>query len=122
MSTSTALRFSPSAAIVWQWARLSDLAVTDLYAVMAARQLVFAVEQRCAYLDADGFDTCGWHLLGWKGPGPHPELAAYLRVIEPGHKFVEPSIGRVLTSAAHRRRTRLTTAAKSMAAHAGGAL
>ena len=52
-------------AAAWQWGRLSDLAVGDLYAVMAARQQVFVVEQRCAYLDADGLDPHAWHLLGW---------------------------------------------------------
>ena len=66
---------------------------------MAARQLVFAVEQRCAYLDADGFDVCAWHLLGWQSDGARRELAAYLRLIDPGHRYAEPSIGRVLTSA-----------------------
>lgn len=67
-----------------------------LYAVLAARQQVFAVEQHCAFQDADGFDFAAWHLLGWS-TGDTPALAAYLRVLDPDTKYAEPSIGRVLT-------------------------
>jgi ElaA protein len=81
----------------WQWSRFADLGVDPLYEVLAARQRVFAVEQHCAFLDADGLDRHAWHLIAWDDGGPHPALAGYLRVIDPGHKFSEPSIGRVLT-------------------------
>jgi len=91
--------FSPTP---WQWHRLADLAVADLYAVMVARQEVFAVEQQCAFLDADGLDAHAWHLLGWDRRGGQPVLAGYLRLVDPGHRFAEPSIGRVLTTAAYR--------------------
>lgn len=81
---------------------MRQLAAEELYAVLAARQQVFAVEQHCAFLDADGHDAHAWHLLGWiDNPGP-PGLAAYLRVLDPGSKFAEPSIGRVLTLAPNR--------------------
>jgi len=89
--------------ITWQWARLHDLSVADLYAVLAARQRVFAVEQGCSFLDADGLDAYAWHLIGWTDPSSGHSLAAYLRVLDPGRKFPEPSIGRVLTAADHRR-------------------
>jgi len=80
----------------WQWARLQDLAATELYAALAARQQVFTVEQHCAFQDADGHDFRAWHLLGWTR-GRVPSLAAYLRILDPGAKYAEPSIGRVLT-------------------------
>jgi len=102
MSTTAPQRVPAPAAMQWQWSRLSELAVGDLYAVMAARQQVFVVEQRCAFLDADGLDLHAWHLLGWDDAAATPRLAAYLRIVDPGHKFAEPSIGRVLTSAACR--------------------
>jgi ElaA protein len=102
MSTSTAPRVPAPAAMQWQWGRLSGLAVGELYAVMAARQQVFAVEQQCAFLDADGLDLHAWHLLGWDAAAAAPRLASYLRLVDPGHKFAEPSIGRVLTAAAYR--------------------
>jgi ElaA protein len=89
-------------ALHWQWARLPELAAADLYAALAARQMVFTVEQHCAYLDADGLDAHAWHLLGWQRADDDRVLASYLRVIDPGHRFAEPSIGRVLTTPAFR--------------------
>jgi len=86
----------------WQWSRMTELTAPDLYAVLAARQQVFAVEQHCAFLDADGHDAHAWHLLGWAGDREAEHLAAYLRVLDPGRKFAEPSIGRVLTLRPHR--------------------
>ena len=86
-----------AAACRWQWARLPGLAPTDLYAVLAARQQVFTVEQNCAFQDADGLDVSAWHLLGWIDGAQGAVLATYLRVVDPGVKYAEPSIGRVLT-------------------------
>ena len=81
----------------WQWARLADLAAGEVYAVLAARQQVFTVEQQCAFQDADGHDIHAWHLLAWDDRSERAMLAGYLRVLDPGRKFEEPSIGRVLT-------------------------
>jgi ElaA protein len=91
----------PAATPRWQWSRLPGLTPAALYAALAARQQVFAVEQQCAYLDADGLDHHAWHLLGWERAQPGA-LVAYLRVIDPGIRCAEPSIGRVLTLAALR--------------------
>jgi ElaA protein len=93
----------PRTALRWQWSRLPDLASAELYAALAARQQVFAVEQHCAFQDADGYDLVAWHLLGWTRDDAAPSLAAYLRVLDPGSKYAEPSIGRVLTVPPHRR-------------------
>jgi ElaA protein len=82
----------------WQWKRFDELATAELYALLAARSAVFVVEQRCAFQDVDGYDPFAWHLLGWT-PGSTRSLGAYLRLIDPGHKYREPSIGRVLTIA-----------------------
>ena len=86
----------------WQWSRMPQLAAGEIYAALAARQQVFAVEQHCAFLDADGHDAYAWHLFGWADEREGPTLATYLRVLDPGRKFAEPSIGRVLTSAPYR--------------------
>ena len=84
----------------WQWRRFSELTADELYALLAARSKVFVIEQNCSFLDADGYDMHAWHLMGW---ADEPQvLAAYLRLLEPGCKFAEPSIGRVLTTAAFR--------------------
>jgi ElaA protein len=94
-------------ALRWQWSRLPDMTAQDLYAVMMLRQQVFVVEQSCAFLDADGCDVDAWHLLGWDaGAADFANgrlLAAYLRVIDAGAKYSEPSIGRVVTAPARRR-------------------
>jgi len=90
-------------ALLWHWSRLPALAPADLYAVMALRQRVFVVEQSCAFVDADGFDLDAWHLLGWADGHAGRQLAAYLRVVDPGGKYPEPSIGRVVTAPARRR-------------------
>jgi len=85
--------------IRWEWRAFAALDPATLYAMLAARQQVFVVEQDCAYLDADGRDQQAWHLLGWTRDGA---LAASLRVLPPGLRFAEHSIGRVLTMPAHR--------------------
>jgi len=86
-----------SAPMRWHWSRIEALTPTDLYVVLAARQQVFAVEQHCAFQDADGHDLHAWHLLAWDERAARLTLAGYLRVLDPGRKFAEPSIGRVLT-------------------------
>lgn len=78
----------------WSWRAYDDLALDDLHDIVALRQLVFVVEQRCAYLDLDGYDRCSHHLFARTLPD---RVDAYLRVIAPGAKYSEPSIGRVVT-------------------------
>ncbi|HZI84881.1 MAG TPA: GNAT family N-acetyltransferase [Casimicrobiaceae bacterium] len=88
--------------VEWQWKPFAELAPAELYAALAARAGVFVVEQRCVFQDADGFDAHAWHLLGWIGSARERTLGAYLRLIEPGRRYREPSIGRVLTIASQR--------------------
>ena len=78
----------------WQWQRFSELGRDDLYDALALRCRVFILEQG-PYLDIDGADRSAWHLLG---RGEAGELHAYLRAIDPGVKYAEPSIGRVITA------------------------
>ncbi|MFA5610752.1 MAG: GNAT family N-acetyltransferase [Alcaligenes sp.] len=84
--------------LVFQWKRLDDLSTREMYAIIQAREAVFVVEQQCAYQDVDGLDLDSWHLCVLNGN----ELAAYARVVAPGLKYAEPSIGRVLTLAQFR--------------------
>ena len=84
--------------VAWQWKRFAELEPAELYAMLAARAAVFVVEQACAFQDADGLDAFASHLLGWVEQDHNPTLAAYLRLIDPGRKYAEPSIGRVLTT------------------------
>jgi ElaA protein len=89
-----------SPALTWRWCRFDELSVFELDAIYRARQQVFCVEQECAYLDADGFDAESFHLAAWAPSQPLPW--AYARVVRPGLKYAEPSIGRVITTAAAR--------------------
>jgi ElaA protein len=82
----------------WQWCTLHELTPAELYALLAARAAVFVVEQNCAYQDADGYDLDAQHLIAWSGA----EVAACLRVLSPGTKLAERSIGRIITSSAFR--------------------
>jgi ElaA protein len=84
--------------IVWQWSRFSELTPQDLYAVVRLREAVFIVEQQCAYPDADGRDPQAWHLLGWSDQQNRRDLVAYARIFEPGFRYTEGSIGRVVTA------------------------
>ena len=84
--------------IFWQWSRFSELRSNDLYAAVRLRESVFVVEQQCPYQDADGRDPHAWHLLGWSDEGNDRSLVAYARIFEPGVRYTEPSIGRVVTA------------------------
>ena len=87
----------PNEALAWRWCRFDDLDVRELDAIYRARQQVFSAEQACAYLDADGFDADSFHLAAW--PASRGLPSAYARVVRPGLKYAEPSIGRVITTA-----------------------
>jgi ElaA protein len=78
----------------WSWQRFADLGVDNLYDALQLRCRVFVLEQG-PYLDPDGIDRASWHLLGRDAGGP---LLAYLRLVDAGTKFDEPSIGRVITA------------------------
>jgi ElaA protein len=82
----------------WQWSRFSELRTEDLYAVVRLREDVFIVEQQCPYHDADGRDPNAWHLLGWSDDQSARSLVAYARIFEPGVRYTEASIGRVVTA------------------------
>ena len=99
-AASNATRRSPRAEeISWQWARFTELKIHELYEVVRLREAVFVVEQNCPYLDADGRDPNAWHLLGWlQDDSGKRTLAAYARIFEPGVRYTEPSIGRIVTA------------------------
>ena len=78
----------------WQWYKLGELSAVQLYAMLEARIAIFVVEQNCPYQDLDGLDQDAEHLIGWSGR----EVAGYLRVLAPGTRFADPSIGRIITT------------------------
>jgi ElaA protein len=83
----------------WQVLPYRQLSREQLYAILSARVAVFVVEQDCPYQDVDGLDSEGIHVIGSSATD---QVLAYARVLPPGKRFAEPSIGRVLTTAAGR--------------------
>jgi ElaA protein len=79
--------------ITWELFRFDEMTTDALYEILALRQAVFIIEQHCPYQDADGRDRNSHHLLG---KDPEGRLVAYLRIVGPGFRFPEPSIGRVI--------------------------
>jgi ElaA protein len=107
----------------WRFARFDELAPREIHDLYRLRAAVFVVEQECAFQDLDGADVESWHLLGYgpssrpspkgegglaasplgKGRGEGNRLAAYARLVPPGVKYEEPSIGRIITAQEVRR-------------------
>lgn len=83
----------------WQWGPFEALSLQDLYDALQLRAEVFILEQG-PYQDLDGKDQYSRHLLGRLAEPaaglPAGTLAAYLRVVEPGVKYAEPAMGRVV--------------------------
>ena len=83
----------------------ADLTVYELYDIMALRQEIFVIEQNCPYLDADGKDLKGWHLMGRQISDDNTEgvLVVYTRLLPKGVSYDDyASIGRVVSSASVR--------------------
>ena len=80
--------------IRWECKPFDALSLTELYTALALRQRVFVVEQACPYLDSDGADLTAHHLLGFVDDA----LIASARLLGPGTKYPNPSIGRVVTA------------------------
>ncbi|WP_157315053.1 GNAT family N-acetyltransferase [Chitinibacter sp. GC72] len=80
--------------LTWRWYAFADFDAQTLFAYLRLRQNVFIVEQACVYPDIDELDLVSTHLLGWQDG----QIAACLRLVPPGLKFAEPSIGRVITA------------------------
>ncbi len=87
-------------AIIWTCKKFGELTPAELYAILKLRSEVFVVEQNCVYLDADGKDAESYHYCGWLN---NELLVAYTRLMPPGSSYKDASIGRVVTSPAHRK-------------------
>jgi len=96
MTTLSAQTAAAVPAITWTWAAFDDLSLRDLYDALQLRARVFILEQG-PYLDPDGLDLQSWHLLGRDAASGR--LLLYLRIVAPGLKYAEPSIGRLVSDA-----------------------
>jgi len=86
--------------IIYSYKSFAELSVHELYFIMQLRQKIFVLEQNCAYLDADGKDLYGYHVMGKDEKGI---LHCCTRLLPEGISFDGfVSIGRVANSAAVR--------------------
>ena len=79
----------------WVCERFDALGVHALHDALALRCRVFILEQG-PYQDPDDADQYAWHVLGYGAQGG---LLACLRIVDPGVRYAEPSIGRVVVAA-----------------------
>ncbi|GAC1627929.1 MAG: GNAT family N-acetyltransferase [Nevskia sp.] len=79
----------------WQVHRWQAWSNDLLYAALRLRSQIFVVEQNCVFPDMDGLDPACEHLCG---TSPDGRLLAYARLLHPGLKYPEASIGRVVVS------------------------
>jgi len=76
----------------FQFKHFSELTSDEFYDMLQLRAEIFVVEQNCVYNDLDGRDKEAVHQL-LKKDG---QLVAYSRLLKPGSRFADYSIGRVL--------------------------
>ena len=87
-------------ALTYTCKHFDELTIDELYALMRLRQEVFVVEQNCPYLDADGKDKYGYHVMGKDESGA---LQCCTRLLTEGITYEGySSIGRVVNSSAVR--------------------
>jgi ElaA protein len=86
--------------IRWEVKSFEALSAVEVYNMLALRDLVFVVEQKCIYLDADDRDKMAFHIMGFDRDN---KLVAYCRLFAPGQVYKEASIGRVVTHPSARR-------------------
>jgi len=82
----------------FEFKHFSELSLTELYDILQLRAEIFVVEQDCAYNDIDGLDKNGIHQFLSKDN----EIVAYSRILEPGTRFPDFSIGRVVVKESER--------------------
>lgn len=75
-----------------RYSGIKSMPSIDLHDILKLRQDIFIIEQTCFYDDIDGRDPQSHHLL----LKDLDKLAAYSRIVPPGNKFTEVSIGRIV--------------------------
>lgn len=77
----------------------TELSNEELYDILKLRAEIFVVEQDCVYNDLDDLDKDGLHQFLEKDG----EIVAYSRLLKPGSRFADYSIGRVVVKESERR-------------------
>ena len=74
--------------------KFEELTPGELYDIIKLRNAVFVVEQNCVYQDLDGKDVNAYHVTLSDEEG----IQAYLRVLDAGVSYSEPSLGRIISA------------------------
>ncbi len=82
----------------FEFKQFSELTLDELYEILQLRAEIFVVEQDCIYNDLDGLDKLAVHQFLKK----NGEIVAYSRLLKPGTRFPEYSIGRVVVKKSER--------------------
>ncbi len=75
-----------------------ELSVEELYNILQLRSEIFVVEQDCVYNDLDGLDKTAIHQFAIR----NNTIVAYSRLLKPGTRFPDYSIGRVVVKKSER--------------------
>lgn len=89
-----------NASLTWNWHRWETLRPDTLYAFLQLRSAIFVVEQNCVFPDMDGVDHLCEHLCGMDAQG---KLVTYLRLVPPGVRAEQPSLGRLVVDQSARK-------------------
>ena len=92
-SSSQPLLHPLSSDLRWHCLPFAQLPVTALYRLLSLRSRVFVVEQQCVYEDMDGADFDALQVFATPAGGE--QVVATARVLPPGARYPEPSVGRV---------------------------
>lgn len=76
----------------------SELSLDELYDILQLRAEIFVVEQDCVYNDIDDLDKDATHQFLAK----NGKIVAYSRLLKPGTRFPDYSIGRVVVHESER--------------------
>jgi ElaA protein len=84
--------------MTFEFKQFSELTLDELYEILQLRAEIFVLEQDCVYNDLDGLDKVAVHQFIKK----EGKIVAYSRLLQPGTRFSEYSIGRVVVKQSER--------------------
>jgi ElaA protein len=84
--------------MTFEFKHFSELTTIELHNILQLRAEIFVVEQDCVYNDIDGLDKEAIHQFCEK----EGEIVAYSRLLKPGTRFPDYSIGRVVVKNSER--------------------
>lgn len=84
----------------WISKPFKQLSSMEIFHILQGRCAVFVVEQECAYQDADDLDPVSEHIFALEDG----ELVGCCRIVPPGARYADVSLGRIIVMPKYRRR------------------